>query len=489
MSITISRNDLKEAIASLSKLQSKNPSMPLLSAVSISSSITGLKITATNLNEYLSCNIKGKSDYPTALIVSLPELKEYVEYSKLASTYTLTKTYKADVRISSDTEEHKEKVLKCFPEGEWPDMPDAAKPKSNLISKESLRSIQSAIPSVSTKDTAREALKCLLLEDKAVVASNGIELIKIACDTDLNDHALIPVTKFLSSAALSDRDSSIGIQKFNDRKYLSISNDKWEYTIRLSDETYPSYMNVIPKETTHSFTFLKGDMARLQSEIPFLAFTSEMKPVHLYLTKETLTILPEEIKGKSIILPVIPEGSSKPISKTISRSLLLRAFSLGFNKLSFSEGLSPVLASGSGDSFMVFMPVRTHDETIKLIEESINSTNSNTQTPNTKEESKMNNQRLSEPVKTGLNEQSVSQEKPATTNYTPTFQGSDIKADPMEELINKISTVRTKAREIIDITIDVSNQLRNMQKASRTKERDFKSANELLEKLKKVSGF
>ncbi|MEI6057211.1 MAG: hypothetical protein WCR55_14280, partial [Lentisphaerota bacterium] len=68
-------------------------------------------------------------------------------------------------------------------------------------------------------------------------------------------------------------------------------------------------------------------------------------------------------------------------------------------------------------------------------------------------------------------------------------QGTDVKTDPMEELINKISTVRTKAREIIDITIDVSNQLRNMQKANKTKEREFRSANELLEKLKKVSGF
>ena len=65
MSITISRNDLKEAIASLSKVINKNP---VLSAVSISSSITGLRVTATNLNEYLSCNIKGRSDYPTALI-------------------------------------------------------------------------------------------------------------------------------------------------------------------------------------------------------------------------------------------------------------------------------------------------------------------------------------------------------------------------------------------------------------------------------------
>ena len=82
MSITISRNDLKEAIASLSKVINKHPSLPVLSAVSISSSIPGLKITATNLNGYLSCNIKGRSDYPTAVIISLPELKEYLEYSK-----------------------------------------------------------------------------------------------------------------------------------------------------------------------------------------------------------------------------------------------------------------------------------------------------------------------------------------------------------------------------------------------------------------------
>ena len=131
MSITIPRTDLKEAITSLSKVISKNPSITVLSAVNISSSTTGLKITATNLNGYLSCNIKGRSDYPTALIVSLPELKEYLEYSKSATTYTLTKTYKADVRISSDIEERKEKVLRCFPEGEWPDIPDIAKAKTN----------------------------------------------------------------------------------------------------------------------------------------------------------------------------------------------------------------------------------------------------------------------------------------------------------------------------------------------------------------------
>ena len=162
----------------------------------------------------------------------------------------------------------------------------------------------------------------------------------------------------------------------------------------------------------------------------------------------------------------------------MNKNLLLRAFSLGFKKFSFNEGNSPIIASNKNDSFMAFMPLKENPETLKRIEEAMSSNLShqpNTQIIKPKEESKM---------------ETSNSIKPATaTNYTPTFQGTDVKTDPMEELINKIGTVRTKAREIIDITIDVSNQLRNMQKANKTKEREFRSANELLEKLKKVSGF
>jgi len=475
MSITISRNDLKEAIASLSKVINKHPSLPVLSAVSISSSITGLKITATNLNEYLSCNIKGKSDYPTAVIVSLPELKEYLEYSKSASIYTLTKTHISDARISSDIEEHKEKVLRCFPEGEWPDMPDISKDKSNPITKEALKNIQSVIPSA-LKEGVREALKCVLIDGKSVVVSNGVQLVKLDCDTGINEQALVQASRFMASSVFAEMDSSISILKFNDQKYLSISNQNWEYSIKLSNETYPDYRQVLPKETSHSFEILNGDIARLQAEIPLMATITEHKVIHLYMNESHLMVLPEGISGKHIQIPINSTGfcNSKVIVKSMNKDLLLRAFSLGFNKFSFNEGNSPIIASNKNDSFMAFMPLKENPETIKLIEQAMSSNLSpqpNIPITKPKEESKME------------------EKTNTTTNYAPTFQGSDIKTDPMEELINKISTVRTKAREIIDITIDVSNQLRNMQKASRTKERDFKSANELLEKLKKVSGF
>ena len=371
-------------------------------------------------------------------------------------------------------EEHKEKVLRSFPEGEWPAIPDMAKAKTNPITKEALKNIQSIIPSA-LKDGGREVLKCVLLEDKAVIASNGVRLVKLDCETGLIEKTLVPASRFMASSIFCDKDSYIGILKFNDQKYLSISNEDWEYCIKLSNETYPDYKQVLPKETSHSFEILNGDIARLQAEIPSLETITEHKTIHLSMDKNNLKVFPENIKGKSIQIPIMSNGfnGAKSIVKSVNRDLLLRAFSLGFNKFSFNEGNSPIIASNKNASFMAFMPLKENPETIKLIEESMssNSTKPNTQTIKPKEESKME------------------EKTNATTNYTPTFQGTDVKTDPMEELINKISAVRTKAREIIDITIDVSNQLRNIQKANKTKEREFRSANELLEKLKKVSGF
>jgi len=239
-------------------------------------------------------------------------------------------------------EEHKEKVLRSFPEGEWPAIPDMAKAKTNPITKEALKNIQSIIPSA-LKDGGREVLKCVLLEDKAVIASNGVRLVKLDCETGLIEKTLVPASRFMASSIFCDKDSYIGILKFNDQKYLSISNQDWEYSIKLSNETYPDYKQVLPKETSHSFEILNGDIARLQSEIPLMATITEHKTIHLHIDKSHLKVFPENIKGKSIQIPIMSNGfnGAKSIVKSVNRDLLLRAFSLGFNKFSFNEGNSP----------------------------------------------------------------------------------------------------------------------------------------------------
>ena len=66
---------------------------------------------------------------------------------------------------------------------------------------------------------------------------------------------------------------------------------------------------------------------------------------------------------------------------------------------------------------------------------------------------------------------------------------AEIPTDPLEDLLAEVVNVRLKARELSDVLADLQKQVKEAQRIQRQKEREFKSARELLGKLKKVSGF
>jgi hypothetical protein len=63
------------------------------------------------------------------------------------------------------------------------------------------------------------------------------------------------------------------------------------------------------------------------------------------------------------------------------------------------------------------------------------------------------------------------------------------KVDSFEDLITAVGSIRLRAKELSEELIDLQKRLKKSQRLQRQKERDFKSARELLGKLKKVSGF
>lgn len=61
--------------------------------------------------------------------------------------------------------------------------------------------------------------------------------------------------------------------------------------------------------------------------------------------------------------------------------------------------------------------------------------------------------------------------------------------DPFEELLSSINETKAKAKEVYDMAGSLSKKVKNVQRAQKAKEREFKHTRELLGKLKKVSGF
>jgi hypothetical protein len=63
------------------------------------------------------------------------------------------------------------------------------------------------------------------------------------------------------------------------------------------------------------------------------------------------------------------------------------------------------------------------------------------------------------------------------------------KVDTFDDIITAVGSIRLRAKELSEELIDLQKRLKESQRLQRQKERDFKSARELLGKLKKVSGF
>ena len=65
----------------------------------------------------------------------------------------------------------------------------------------------------------------------------------------------------------------------------------------------------------------------------------------------------------------------------------------------------------------------------------------------------------------------------------------DAEKDPFEEVLKSIEETRNKAREVLDMTTELTRSVKSLRGAVKARERDFRNTRDLLGKLKKVSGF
>ena len=194
----------------------------------------------------------------------------------------------------------------------------------------------------------------------------------------------------------------------------------------------------------------------------------------------------------------------------LNRELLLRAFSLGFTKLSFadSDDFAPIVAKNTSGMY-VFMPLRGVDA--EKIREAVNMSEDNTAAQR-RDSDKTLQFRGKKPESRGYTPVTPIPEKTETVNKSqversadrvkkevvmpnetkekPGFQvvGSN-ETDHFEELLTSIMNVRVKAKEVFEMTGVLTRYVKEAQRAQKAKEREFKSTRDLLGKLKKVSGF
>jgi hypothetical protein len=177
----------------------------------------------------------------------------------------------------------------------------------------------------------------------------------------------------------------------------------------------------------------------------------------------------------------------KPI--LLDRKIILRSLSLGHNTFEQPDGVTTPLVATGGMGKLVFMPWReriqstaepTPPPTPDLSPESHN--------PEPPKEEPMSKVPHADPVP------AVTQEVPVTpeTVEVQVAPNNGLKivqpADSYDELLNSVEELRVTIRTLNEQTQAITRKIRDNQANMKRRERDMKTAREVLEKLK-VSGF
>ena len=511
MKITISKKDLNEAIMGLSKVATKKPAVPILSTIKISSNKGGVRITATNLDESLTYIKDDKPSPVYSFLINIQDLKDYLFKTTSAQKYDFSIIDEGSVKITADANINLEKDFKTIPVDKFPEAPTAK--RKSKISAQVFENIKQAIPSAS-KDDTRTVIKNVLLESESVVATEGKELVQLKCNTGINEKVMLPITKVLSSGMLTKNDGTISIDKFNGSQYCSFATANWQYSIKTAAGIYPDYKQVIPKTTSRSIEISTNDIEYLLKAIPLLESTSVHKSIYLYANKNKIAILSENLISSVLQATGIYrcEDNKEPFAIAMNKGFLLRAFKLGFNKFNFGVGYSPVLATTeNSNSQMVFMPLKGSLD-VKKIEEKMNKKASQYRytepsktthisrlkqaeslTKRGKNEKVANNRNKKETPKS-INKANIKEENKMSETVskirTRVFQVTgNPNINSIDSILEDITTIKIKAREVIESATALSKKVKEVQKNKKVREREFKNTRELLVKLQKVSGF
>lgn len=500
--IRILKQHLQEGLRGLGKIVSTKASLPILQSVRIKADTGVISLIGTNLDEWLEYRIAAEVAEPADWIIELAKLREFLVGN---GKYMLEMEPAADnaIKISFDKAGVRAgRVFATMPLDEWPvfpDWPQELKPvKADLFA-----AIRDAIPSAA-KDRSRRILNAVLLNPENVLATDARHLVRLNCSAPIDEPVIVPVTKTLASGLLN-MDGQMAVTGKDNVLQIHFASGPWRYTVRNVEGSYPNYMHVIPGDDRPGIKvrFNEADVESLSKALPAFEVGDEFNGVALYTGKLGVKFMTVKPGGTAALdTQAVSEGALEHSVSVFDRNFMLRAFGLGMAEFRFGTGYQPVVASGAR-GILVFAPIRNQQVCeyykrlgleYKPIQEDTKMKKNETGAPQAPQQAAGQAQGQ----QAGAQQQDQQPPKPETAaslkmvgsngNGANGVNGS-VHADPFEELQKAVAETRNQAKALTDSLGGLQKKIAEAQKAVKLRERDFRSAKELLSKLKTAANF
>jgi hypothetical protein len=283
-------------------------------------------------------------------------------------------------------------------------------------------------------------------------------------------------------------ETKIGIFKNNEITLVTIESGNWRWTGRSPYGIYPNWQQIVPKQEDIAWKIEldTSGIPQLNDILQRLPSDDTHNLLRLFIRDGIAELFIEGSTVPTVSCNIISKGGNS-IAKTVivDRKIILRSLSLGHNTFEQSEGTNSPLVATGGMGKLVFMPWR---ERVQSTAEPVQDKPEETTTVEQPKEEPMSKEVKTDPVPAVTPKVPV---VPETVKESST-PNNGLKivppADSYDELVDCVEELRVTIRTLNENVLNIARKIRESQASVKRRERDLRTAREVLEKLK-VSGF
>ena len=382
MNLSISRGELKEAVAGFTKIvNGKSHTLPILGCVRFEHNGHGIVAQATDLDQTVRYTFAGaQAQGEGTFILPLSNIKELAKGNDKETIEFETGDH-GSVSITNHVGTHAVKhPIAGTDLDEWPACPAEMETKPAAGFLETYRRL---VPFAST-DPTRLNLNGVYIDvaetgdhPVTMVATDGRRLsLWNTMNLPVPMSAIVPTTRFLTWKDLQG-DAEIGfrtelVKKETVVKGIAVHIGPWSYDVKAIEGQYPSFRQIVPSyvdANAHRITFADADVAVLKKIMPtFPGHESYNETIALEAGTEGRLVVSGRGEGDKETTTLELTGGSRfegKIRVGVNRSCLLDALHAGFRTFTINDEMSPFSSKDDRGGVHILMPLRLDDAPVK----------------------------------------------------------------------------------------------------------------------------
>lgn len=250
MKLSFTQENLNRGLDITSHIASRNQTLPILNNVLISAEKGVIKLTSTNLEIGINCQVRGKIEEEGKITVQAKLLADYI--NSLSHDRVDLTTEKDNIKITGG---QAQTVIKGSPVEEFPLIPKVEKKRNYLVNAKEFKKAVMQVIFAAAADESRPEISGIYLKPEenslTLAATDSYRLaerkIKLEKESKEGEGVIIPARTLQELVRILDDGTDTLSFYLNENQALFEFNGI-EIISRLIEGQYPDYQQIIPKE-------------------------------------------------------------------------------------------------------------------------------------------------------------------------------------------------------------------------------------------------